>query len=300
MGKKWSTVAVTGYNSSPPSDDGSQTTANEVKWATITSKVGTPIYSATVATIANLDQLFDAGPETHSTTYTTVVSDHTKTLECTGSFTLSLLTPSTAGKGYSVTVKNSGSGTVTVDVEDASTIDGNSSVSILANRAITFTVNNGASNYYQTSDVSGTILQVVEATPYTTYADQTTAIPTDNTIPQNTEGTEIMTVSITPTSTSNILLIEAFVSGSLSASANGVVALFQDTTANALSACTAGPAIYVVMPLTHSMTAGTTSSTTFKIRTGPNTGHFYVNGTGSARLFGGVSACRLRVTEIKA
>ena len=53
--------------------------------------------------------------------------------------------------------------------------------------------------------------------------------------------------------------------------------------------------------LAHEMAAGTTIATTFKIRLGPagaNTA--YVNGgTGGSREFGGISAARLRVTEIK-
>ena len=46
MGTKWSTVSVSGYNSSPPSDDGSTTTANEVKWSTIKTKLPDPLKTA--------------------------------------------------------------------------------------------------------------------------------------------------------------------------------------------------------------------------------------------------------------
>ena len=44
-------------------------------------------------------------------------------------------------------------------------------------------------------------------------ATGTTQIAADDTIPQNTEGDEYMTLSITPKSTSNILLIEASING---------------------------------------------------------------------------------------
>jgi hypothetical protein len=36
-------TTITGYNASPPSDDGSQTEANKVKWSTITGKIGDPL-----------------------------------------------------------------------------------------------------------------------------------------------------------------------------------------------------------------------------------------------------------------
>jgi hypothetical protein len=147
-------------------------------------------------------------------------------------------------------------------------------------------------------------VQVVEATPYVTSSNTATVIPIDDTIPQNTEGTEIVTVSITPTSSSNRLVVECdadMISGS--GAIDATMALFQDSTANALAATTeqfSGAAVFRGQRLRYEMAAGTTSATTFRIRMGPGSGTLYINGNSGGRKFGGISAVRLRVTEIAA
>jgi hypothetical protein len=129
----------------------------------------------------------------------------------------------------------------------------------------------------------------------------TTVMAMDDSIPQITEGDEYMTVTITPKSTSHRLIIEAVINGSSSTIAF-VCGLFQDSTAGALAASlyddsTANRTSQVV--IRYEMAAGTTSSTTFRIRVGPaSSGTFTLNGTSAARLLGGVFNSSLRVTEI--
>ena len=151
-----------------------------------------------------------------------------------------------------------------------------------------------------------TVVQVVEATPVVSVVTCSTVIPYDDTIPQSTEGDEVITVTITPTSASNRLRIE-FDAGQASINSTGRVmsALFQDSTANALAATSEGfgGTAYdsFSLRLSYEMAAGTTSATTFKVRVGATSGTIaYVNSNGSgSRIFGGVAAARLRVTEIK-
>jgi len=132
----------------------------------------------------------------------------------------------------------------------------------------------------------------------------TTTIPLDDTTPQNTEGGEFMTRAITPTNASNVLKIEVVFICSLSSASNFTVALFQDSTASAIAAaidCAAISGAAVTVAFTHYMTAGTTSSTTFKVRAGPATANTITfNGGSSARLMGGVMASSITVTELKA
>lgn len=148
------------------------------------------------------------------------------------------------------------------------------------------------------SFVSKALLQQV----YTTSASVTSCntIPSDDTIPQNTEGTEIITLSITPTSATSILKIE-FVSMCVNSSNSiGTIALFQDSTTDAIHAI-ANNAYYrpQIATLTHYMTAGTTSSTTFKIRAGSDGGNFFMNTSeGSAtRQYGGVAKLSFQIIE---
>lgn len=148
----------------------------------------------------------------------------------------------------------------------------------------------------------GDIIQSVTAT-YTSNSDITTQIPTDDTIPQNTEGVEIVTVAITPTSDSSNLRIRVQGFGAVSGTGTVVTALFRDSTADALCAQAAGASgasTAVPIALEHVVAAGSTSSTTFKVRVGPNTGiTLRCNGNTSGRWFGGVAAVRITVEEVQ-
>ena len=148
---------------------------------------------------------------------------------------------------------------------------------------------------------SGKLAQEVN-TQTGAVATGTTTIPMDDTIPQNTEGTEFMTLAITPTSSTNKLKIESVFNVGRSAAGHIVAALFQDTTADALAAV----AVYAEtgdgmrqLVVTHYMTAGTTSATTFKVRAGPTSAATITfNGTGAARRMGGVMASSITISEI--
>lgn len=148
---------------------------------------------------------------------------------------------------------------------------------------------------------AGTVVQVVN-TQTGAVATGTTTIPVDDTIPQNTEGVEFMTLAVTPTSASNKLMIE--VVAMIQCGGNGVNtgALFQDSTANAIAAINWGTGVteHSTCVLRHYMTAGTTSPTTFKFRAGnSNAGTTTFNGGSSSREYGGVAASSITITEIK-
>lgn len=153
-----------------------------------------------------------------------------------------------------------------------------------------------------TNIFDGAVVQVVNTQTGAT-ATGTTAIPFDNTIPQNTEGDEYMTLAITPKSTTNLLIIEVVGVFTGDTTQNGAMALFQDSTAGALAV---GP--FLINPTNfpqttsfiHKMTAGTISSTTFKVRAGAAAGTTVFNGVASGQKYGGVSASSITITEIKA
>jgi hypothetical protein len=133
-------------------------------------------------------------------------------------------------------------------------------------------------------------------------ATGTTLMPFDDTIPQNTEGTEYITRSITPTSATNRLVIQArLLLASSAASRCMTMALFQDSTADAIAAVSEfidAANGFTTLSLTYEMAAGTTSSTTFKIRAGTEgAATTTYNGTGGARKLGGINISSLRVTE---
>lgn len=159
------------------------------------------------------------------------------------------------------------------------------------------------SNVTNAKVAAGFVVQTV-STPFTAVATGTTVLPLDDTIPQITEGVEFMTQAITPKSATNILVIQATFLGSYSIAQDISTALFQDATANALAANSTFMATgngRVVLSLTHSMVAGTTSSTTFRLRAGgAAAGTITFNGFSGGRLFGAITKSSMVITEYKA
>ena len=142
-----------------------------------------------------------------------------------------------------------------------------------------------------------TLVQAVQSVLNTT-GSTTANIPRDTTPPQNTEGAEWDTLAIIPSSATNILRFTFLsnVEHAGSGAALHIVCLFQDSTADALqSNCLimtdAGDPNIGTLHLEYSMLAGTTSSTTFKIRYGNNGGGAYTTymnrrSASSTALFG--------------
>jgi hypothetical protein len=149
----------------------------------------------------------------------------------------------------------------------------------------------------------GAVAQVVNTTSGA-VATGTTVIPLDDTIPQNTEGDQYMTLAITPKAATNILVVEATITLASSAINNLMAALFQDATANALAVTIqnqSGTNQMATLALCYTMAAGTTSSTTFKVRGGGNAaGTTTFNGVSAGRLFGGAIQSSIVITEYKA
>ena len=146
--------------------------------------------------------------------------------------------------------------------------------------------------------------RIVQVVKYQTgaVATGTTMIPYDDTIPQNTEGNQYMTCTITPTNASNILRIDVIAYLVHSVSGLEIAALFQDNIASALAVGTTTnyfTDIPTPVKFTHFMTAGGTSATTFKVRGGTSlAGTTTFNGANGSRKFGGALASSITITEI--
>ena len=133
----------------------------------------------------------------------------------------------------------------------------------------------------------------------------TTVMDWDDNPPLLTQGVALMELDITPTDAGNNLLIQCTGIGS-NATDNAQVTygLFQDSTGEALAAASSSspndrPA---TTTFTHFMPAGTTSSTTFKLRGGPQTAETFAfngKGSGGTRLMGGVAASSITIWEIQ-
>jgi hypothetical protein len=149
---------------------------------------------------------------------------------------------------------------------------------------------------------TGRTVQIVEDTD-SAVATTTTVMPIDDTIPQNTEGAEFLSVSITPTNAASKLIVDWELNVSTNTGGvNLAAALFVDSEANARMARATNAGNTNTMSEiggSYMMTAGGTSAITFAIRGGPESaGTMTVNGENAARRFGGVAYSFLRVREI--
>lgn len=159
--------------------------------------------------------------------------------------------------------------------------------------------------FENTSSVGyNSIVQSVR-TQNSTYTSGSTALPVDNTIPQNTEGTEYtaLNTTITPTKIGNRLRVKVILNwGPASATTYGF-ALFKDSNANAVYATTAaltGATYTDTLIIFHEETIVSTSATTFKVRAGNTTGStVYFNGSSAAAVFGGVCFSSMTIEEIQ-
>lgn len=156
--------------------------------------------------------------------------------------------------------------------------------------------------------LAGDTLQVVNYQRGDAVTGAAAVIPHDDTIPQNTEGVEVLTATITPTSAASMLRIDVVVMGSESTNAGDsyAAALFRDSVADALAVgvqslvgSMRGPS---GLSFTHFVTAGSVAATTFKVRAGLDAaGVFVLNGSlAGLRQFGGVMSSSITITEIKA
>jgi hypothetical protein len=121
---------------------------------------------------------------------------------------------------------------------------------------------------------SGKLAQAVTASSVTS-GSTTANIPFDDTIPQNTEGLEILTLAITPTNASSTLQITATVTVSGGGLVSVAGALFVDSTANAIAAnlnTVGGNGYFSFLTVVASISAGSTSARTYKFRIGNSTG----------------------------
>jgi len=139
---------------------------------------------------------------------------------------------------------------------------------------------------------------------YRTYtAISSPYIPLDDTIPQSNEGTQILTASITPKSTTNKIRIR--VDGPVSAAASAYVsaAVFNNKSTDALGAANViiSAANYrSMLGVVAEHVPGVIENLTYSVRIAASDTTAYVNGGTAARFFGGVARWTLTLEEIAA
>ena len=177
-----------------------------------------------------------------------------------------------------------------VDILDENTMSSDSATSLATQKSIKAYVDANSGTVVQRTRVSSTA-----------QSQPIAVMNADNTIPLASEGTQILSTSFTPTSTSNKIEVKFY--GLLAHSTSGgmqVVALFEGSTckgAQWIRQSTTGTAI---SSLEFEFTPSSTDAATYSLRYGPTTGTANVNrdGLGTFTL-GGLSEISMTVTEVK-
>lgn len=154
------------------------------------------------------------------------------------------------------------------------------------------------------------VLQVAYA-DLATSSTTTATIPLDDTIPQITEGVEVLTCSITPQSATSDMLVVAnwnLCENSNTTDGGVLAALFRDSTADAICAqafsAKGSAGVYAALDnascvMQKRVASGSTAATTFRLRLGGEVaGTYRWNGADSGRRLGGAMTISITIYEL--
>ncbi len=148
--------------------------------------------------------------------------------------------------------------------------------------------------------ITGSVVQQA-FTSTGTWTSNTSTIPLDDTIPQITEGTQLLTLSFTPRFATSKLLITSIVNFSASKLVSVSQALFEAGSANAIGVSwdtveAAGHQVCTTCQCQYQVSS--TSALTFSLRYGPSaSGTAYVNGSNTQQYMGGSLSSSLSILE---
>ena len=170
MGTKYSTISVSGYNATPPADDGTVDASNQVKWSFVKGKIGDPLNTFASAVNSALVTAFNYESLSKTDSYTITAAENGKTVviaaSVASSITIKLPDAATMGAGYLVRVKSLSSVSNTIGrVTSGDKIDGTAAdITITNGDLITFYVNAATDGYIKSAAITGTYLSLAGGT----------------------------------------------------------------------------------------------------------------------------------------
>lgn len=136
MSNPFTEPEISGYNDTPPSDDGANTASNEITWAKHKTKLSDPIKNWVDALISNVTTAFSKSflnaADDESSNFTVVTGDRGKLFVCSNTITATLPVAASVGEGFAVSFYNDGAGTVTLDGNSSETINGATTLALSA------------------------------------------------------------------------------------------------------------------------------------------------------------------------
>lgn len=143
MGNPYTSQSIANYNSSPPPDDGSNTSANEITWAKHKTKLADPLKTLAEgidsAVSTAFGKVFGANITSTGTSYTVLSSDQGKLIRVTGSATITTPTAASEGAPFVFAVKNEHSAAITIEGAGSENVDGSANISLPPGQAIVLT-----------------------------------------------------------------------------------------------------------------------------------------------------------------
>ena len=206
------------------------------------------------------------------------------------------LVQAATGTNTALKLKGKGSGVVKIGDGELSFPDADGS-----SDQIIKTDGSGALSF---ADAGGGFVKQVVSMQTGAYATGTTLTPFDDTIPQIGNGTEFMTLAITPQNSSNRLIIEALgvFASSIGAARVFTMHLHKDAVADALAATSVWTSANEQpngLVIRHVMVAGTTDEITFRIRAGLSASATIRFNGRNGRSLGGSMNSGIVITEIE-
>jgi hypothetical protein len=133
---------------------------------------------------------------------------------------------------------------------------------------------------------------------YLANAGLATPIPRDDTIPLLTEGTQILSITHTALAPTNRIRLTCAGFG-IAANGYPALALFRDGVCVQVGRATNNASWEVPIGFDYEEAAGTTSPIAYTVRAGASSGSMRMNGTTTARLYGGAARTTLALTELR-
>lgn len=147
------------------------------------------------------------------------------------------------------------------------------------------------------------VLQMVSA-KVIAKSTMTTVVPADDTIPDGaSEGTNVMTLSVTPTSISSRLSVRVLLNASMGGNGSDTIISFLTVTGSTSAVCVSSINAQqfgmVPLELFYTFVPGTISTITLTVFLGPATGGSTItlNGSNGSRLFGGTLVSSIEAVE---
>lgn len=183
MGTRYSSRTILNYNASPPSDDGTVSSGNQVAWSKHLDKIGNPLKTLAEGINAQLVTALNTDTRAISASETLTTADHWRTVcvasTVTASITVTLGSASAMANGFIVSVVNQSTLSHTIARTTSSDTINNftENVTLYPMESITFIVNPSANGYIVLSRTQRPIVSLEGVINFAnTSADNTTVL----------------------------------------------------------------------------------------------------------------------------